>query len=198
MQTSVLRNYALAFYEEVAAEGQVPAILADLDTLVAALQQAPESLRLAEHPGLPLEDKLRVLLAPLGDAPPVLLQRFLALLLERHRFADLPELAKLLRALQQEREGRQPVRVEAAAPLSEEQVVRLENALQRLLGRPVHVEQEVVPDLIAGLRLHVNNDVLDESLAGRLERMREFLAGAETDEPGLEEAGVSPPGSSEP
>ncbi len=197
MDTSVLRNYALAFYEEVAAERQVPAILADLDTLVQALAQAPQSMRLAEHPGLAVEDKVRVLLAPLGESPSLLLQRFVTLLLERHRFADLPELARLLRSLQQEQEGRQPVRAETAAPLSEEQVARLEKALQQLLGRPVHVEQEVVPDLIAGLRLHVNNEVLDESLAGRLERMREYLSGAETDESGPELAGVSPVGSSE-
>lgn len=197
METSVLRNYALAFYEEVAAEGQLPSILADLDTLVQALEQAPESLRLAEHPGVALEEKVHVLLAPLGESPPPLLQRFVALLLERHRFADLPELARLLRSLRQEREGRQPVRAETAAELSEEQVARLESALERLLGRPVHVEQEVVPDLIGGLRLYVNNEVLDESLAGRLERMREFLSGAQVDESGPESAGVSPLGSSQ-
>lgn len=197
METSVLRNYALAFYEEVAAEGQLPGILADLDTLVQALEQAPESLRLAEHPGVALEEKVHVLLAPLGERPLLLLQRFVALLLERHRFADLPELARLLRSLRQEREGRQPVRVETAAPLSEEQVARLESALERLLGRPVHVEQEVVPDLIGGLRLYVNNEVMDESLAGRLERMREFLSGAQADESGPASAGVPPVGSSQ-
>jgi F-type H+-transporting ATPase subunit delta len=176
METSLLRNYATALYEEAQAEQQVPAVLEGLETLAQAIGQSPDTMRLAQHPGISVEEKVRLLLAPLGEGAPPVLGRFLGLTLERHRFADLPQLLTLFRAVRDEREGLQPVLAETAALLSAGQVRRLEAALARLLGRPVHVEQEVVPALIGGLRLHINSEVLDESLDGRLNRMQEFLS----------------------
>ena len=175
METALLRNYAVALYDEAQAEQQVPAVAAGLQTLAEAVAGAPETMRLAQHPGVALEDKVRVLLSPLGESAPPLLARFVALTLERHRFVDLPQLVTLFGAVQLEREGLQPVLAETAAPLAQEQIARLETALARLLGRPVRVEQQVVPELIGGLRLHVNSEVLDESLSGRLERMGEWI-----------------------
>ena len=175
MDTAVLRNYAAALYDEALAEQQAPAVLAGLEALAQAVAAAPDTMRLAQHPGVPLEDKVKLLLSPLGESAPPLLGRFLALTLERHRFVALPQLVSLYRAVRDEREGLQPVRAETAAPLTAEQVQRLEMALSRILGRPARVAQEIVPDLIGGLRLHVNSEVLDESLSGRLEQLARFL-----------------------
>ena len=176
METSALRNYAVALYDQAEAEQQVPAVLANLELLARAVEGTPEVMRLARHPGVAVDEKLRLLLAPLGEGTPPLLGRFLTLLLERHHFVDLARLTALLRDVKDEREGLQPVRVESAAELSEDQVHRLEAALGRLLGRPVRVEQELVPDLLGGLRLHVDSEVLDESLAGRLDRLEVYLS----------------------
>jgi F-type H+-transporting ATPase subunit delta len=174
MDTALLRNYATALYDQALADQQVPAVAAGLQALAQAVAAEPEAMRVAQHPGVSLEDKLKLLLSPLGEVPPVL-KRFVALTIERHRFADLPELVTLFRAVQDEREGLQPVLAETAAPLTAEQIERLETALARLLGRPARVEQQLVPTLIGGLRLHVNSEVLDESLTGRLDRLAEFL-----------------------
>ncbi len=176
MDTAALRNYAAALYDEAEAEKQLPAVLADLETLVRAVERTPEVMRLAQHPGVPVDEKLRLLLAPLGEGAPPLLGRFLALLLERHHFVDLARLTALLRDVKDKREGLQPVFVESAAELSHAQVQRLEAALGGLLGRPVRVAHQVVPDLLGGLRLQVNSEILDESLIGRLERLEEYLS----------------------
>lgn len=175
METSVLRNYAVALYEE--AGEQVPQVLEDLRRLAESMAHAPEAIRLAEHPGIPLEEKLRVLLAPLGQPLPVL-ARFIALLLERRYLRELPRLVRLLSEIRYEREGLLPVRVECAAPLTAEQTARLEAALERLLRRKAKVTPQVVPDLLGGLRLQVDSEVLDQSLSGRLERIAEYLSRA--------------------
>ncbi len=175
METSVLRNYAVALYEE--AGEQAPQVLEDLSRLADGLAHAPEAIRLAEHPGIALEEKLRVLLLPLGQPPPVLV-RFVALLLERRYLRELPRLVRLLSEIRYEREGLLPVRVECAAPLTAEQTARLEAALARLLRHKVKVTAEVVPDLLGGLRLQADSEVLDQSLSGRLERIAQHLSRA--------------------
>jgi F-type H+-transporting ATPase subunit delta len=175
MDTAILRNYASALYDQALAEQQVPAVAAGLRTLAQAVAAAPETMRLAQHPGISLDDKVKLVLSPLGESAPPVLGRFVALTLARHRFVDLPELVTLFGAVLDEREGLQPVLAETAAPLTAEQVTRLETALGRLLGRPARVEQKVVPELIGGLRVHINSEVLDESLTGRLDRLAEWL-----------------------
>jgi F-type H+-transporting ATPase subunit delta len=148
-----------------------------LRRLAESVERAPEAIRLAEHPGIAPEEKLRVLLAPLDQPPPVL-ARFLTLLLERRYLRELPRLVRLLEQIRYEREGLLPVRVECAAPLTAEQTARLEAALERLLRHRAKVTAQVVPDLLGGLRLQVDSEVLDQSLAGRLERIAEYLSRA--------------------
>jgi F-type H+-transporting ATPase subunit delta len=176
MDTAALRNYATALYDEALEQDQVSAVLAALEVLASAVAETPELLRLAQHPGVGVDEKLALLLKPLPAEAPPLVGRFLALLLERHRFGELAQVVALLREVKDQREGLQSVVAESAADLTPEQVTRLENALARMLGGPVRVEARYVPDLLGGLRLHVNSEVLDESLTGRLQRLQEFLA----------------------
>jgi F-type H+-transporting ATPase subunit delta len=175
METSVLRNYAIALYERAGEENQVPALMRGLDRLASAVAATPELARLAEHPGIALEDKLSLLLTALEPESPAPLSEFLRLLLERHHVVHLPELTRLVASLHEERQGRQPVRVETSALLTEEQLERLGAALARLVGQEVSVRQELAPELLGGLRVHVNSEQLDESLVGRLRQMEAFL-----------------------
>jgi len=175
METSVLRNYAEALYAEAAKQSQVPLILESLEALAEAIQAAPDAVRMAQHPGPSMEEKLRLLLSPLGEDRRSLVESYLRLLLERQRLGDLPELVDLLREVQIEHAGQQAVRVATSVLLTEIQVERLEGALKVLVGQEVHVRQQLVPDLLGGLRVHVNSEVLDESVSGRLDRIRTLL-----------------------
>lgn len=65
--------------------------------------------------------------------------------------------------------------VTAAAPLSEDQVTRLTTALGRLYGRGVAVHVEVDPALAGGIRVQVGDEVIDGSVAGRLDAVRRRL-----------------------
>ena len=176
MDIAALRNYAAALYDQAEAEEQLPAVLSGLEMLAEVVSRTPEVLRLAQHPGVSVDEKVALLLALLGAGTPSVLGRFLALTLERHRFVDLPQLVALFKDVKDEREGLQPVLVESAAELSPAQTKRLEVALGRLLHRPVRVESRVVADLLGGLRLHVNSEILDESLTGWLDRLEEYLS----------------------
>lgn len=175
MPTAVLRNYAEAFYAEAARQQQVPLLLESLEVLAEAIPAAPEVLRVAQHPGLSTEEKLRLLLSPLAPDRQVLVKDYLRLLLQRQRFSDLPQLVDLLREIQIEHAGQQPVRLETCALLTDSQVQRLEAALKAVVGQEVHVTQQLVPQLLGGFRVHVSSEVLDESVSGHLDRMERFL-----------------------
>lgn len=67
--------------------------------------------------------------------------------------------------------------VTAAAPLSDDQLRRLTDALSAQHGRRITVNVVVEPDVIGGLRVQVGDDVIDGTIATRLNDVRLKLAG---------------------
>jgi F-type H+-transporting ATPase subunit delta len=67
--------------------------------------------------------------------------------------------------------------VQSAAALTEGQVDRLRAALRRIYHRDLVLHVAVQPDLLGGLRIQVGDEVIDGSVAGRLDNLRRALAG---------------------
>lgn len=67
--------------------------------------------------------------------------------------------------------------VTAPGPLTEQQERRLTGALGRIYGRPVSLRVEVDPQLLGGLVVRVNDEVIDGSVLSRLSAVRHRLAG---------------------
>lgn len=67
--------------------------------------------------------------------------------------------------------------VTSARPLAQEQVERLRAALSAQYGRELTLNQIIDPSLIGGLRVRVGDDVIDSSVATRINEVRLQLAG---------------------
>jgi len=67
--------------------------------------------------------------------------------------------------------------VTAPGPLSDQQERRLTAALRRVYGRQVSLQVAVEPELLGGLVVRVNDEVIDGSVASRLAELRQRLAG---------------------
>jgi len=67
--------------------------------------------------------------------------------------------------------------VRAAQPLREADRDRLAAALRSQYGREVHLDVVVDPTVIGGLRVEIDHDVIDGTVAGRLDEARRQLAG---------------------
>ncbi|MFV0532392.1 MAG: F0F1 ATP synthase subunit delta [Cumulibacter sp.] len=61
--------------------------------------------------------------------------------------------------------------------LTDEQERRLTSALSRIYGREVSVSIDVDPTILGGLRVQVGDDVIDGSIAGRLDDIQRRFAG---------------------
>jgi len=67
--------------------------------------------------------------------------------------------------------------VVAALPLDEAQRGRLEEALRRAYGKAVHLNVDVDPDVLGGIRVEIGDEVLDGTVVRRLDDARRRLAG---------------------
>lgn len=75
------------------------------------------------------------------------------------------------------RRSRTLAEVRAAAPLGADELERLQKALSNKYGTEVHLNTIVDPTIIGGLKITIGDDVIDGTIAGRLEDARRQLAG---------------------
>jgi len=67
--------------------------------------------------------------------------------------------------------------VRAASALDPGQRDRLSAALQRLYGKPVHLNIVVEPALLGGATIEIGDELIDSSISSRLEQARRKMAG---------------------
>lgn len=85
----------------------------------------------------------------------------------------LDEYAEILAA----RRDRDVANVTTAIELSEEQTEKLGAALAKMYGRPLVLNVQIDPDLVGGMKIQIGDELLDGSVATRIEDLRRRLAG---------------------
>ena len=117
----------------------------------AALIESDHSLaQVLSNPTFSIKERTNVLgriLKKLGWGAP--LDRFLTLLLERHRIGLLGAIAEEFSLMVDEAQGRIRVTVKSAVELEEDSAAGLRRALAKGLEKQVVLEQKVQPELIA-------------------------------------------------
>lgn len=128
-------------------------------------------------PGVPTQAKQELLGSLLaGKVAPTTLRLISQLVVHpRGRSLDrgLEEFGYLVAAQRQ----RLVAVVRSAVELSEEQKRRLATWLRTSYGRDVHLNVEVDPRVLGGFSVHIGDDLIDTTIAGRIEEVRRRLAG---------------------
>ena len=76
-----------------------------------------------------------------------------------------------------DRRSRLVATVTASAPLTEEQRGRLSAVLRRIYGHEVHLNVQLDPTLVGGIRVELGDEVIDGSVLSRLDEARRRLVG---------------------
>ncbi|KPH96744.1 ATP synthase subunit delta [Actinobacteria bacterium OK074] len=124
--------------------------------------------------GTAKSELLRSLLG--GRANPVT-ERLVTRLVTAPRGRSLEAGLEALSKLAAERRDRMVAVVASAVPLSDTQKQRLGAALAKLYGRPMHLNLDVDPEVVGGIRVQVGDEVINGSLADRLDDAARRMAG---------------------
>lgn len=102
-------------------------------------------------------------------------QSFLRTVLDNGRIAALPEIAAQFHALVNAKSGVSDATIESAYPIDGAQLADVTAALERRFARKLNASVVVKPELIGGIRVVVGDEVLDTSVAARLQQMKTAL-----------------------
>ncbi|MCT2592386.1 F0F1 ATP synthase subunit delta [Streptomyces sp. N2-109] len=104
-------------------------------------------------------------------------ERLLTRLVSAPRGRSLEGGLEALSKLAADRRDRSVAVVTSAVPLSEQQKRRLGAALATLYGREVHLNLDVDPSVLGGIAVRIGDEVINGSIADRLEEAQRRMAG---------------------
>jgi F-type H+-transporting ATPase subunit delta len=177
----VTRRYADALFELASDNGVLDAVVTDVERLARDVERPEVSGRLFDA-RVSQEERRAALESLLGGAQP-LLARFARLVFDKRRESVLRGLGLAFHRRALAERGAVEGFVESPRPLSSEDIERLQSSLATRLGREVLLENRVSSDLLAGLRVVVDNKMVDYSAQGRLDALRRRMLDASLPSP---------------
>lgn len=103
--------------------------------------------------------------------------RCLEVIADNRRFRVLPQILEEFIHIYYREHGIAEVEVGSVKPLSASQDKRLRSALEKMLNGKVFVTYKVMPELIGGLRIKFGSEMIDNTLASKLNRLENVMKG---------------------
>jgi F-type H+-transporting ATPase subunit delta len=172
---SAVSTYAEALFEAAREREELEEVVGDLEDFIQALREN-EELRLFYYGGQVPEREKRRAIDALTEDMALSSRNFLKVLSDNGREEILEEVLARYEELVKEHLGRVEVEVTTAVELSDEEQERIGDRLKELLeGREVILHTSVNPDLLGGAVFRFGGRMLDSSVRGQLQSLREEM-----------------------
>ncbi len=172
----VTSRYAEALFGLAKVHGALAAVRADVARLAGALS-AGGALAFVFDERLALATRKQRVAERLASFS-ALTQDFVNLVLDKRRVEVLRHFGAAFHRRDLRERGAAEGLVESARPFAARELAELATALGPRLGKELVLSNRVVPELLGGLRVVVENKMIDASVAGRLEGMKKSLLAA--------------------
>jgi F-type H+-transporting ATPase subunit delta len=168
------RIYASALFDAAKDQKRLTEVHEELGDFVAATREVPELRALLENPEIDHRTKQAALGELLAGGEEIV-RNFLLLLIEKGRPTQLEEIVREFEALVAAEEKRLAVDLTTAYELSDDDAKQILAQIEKQSGRHVDATRSVDPDLIGGFVLRAGSMLVDSSVRGRLDRLRQDL-----------------------
>ncbi|MCK2043388.1 F0F1 ATP synthase subunit delta [Chromohalobacter sp. TMW 2.2308] len=173
--STVARPYAKAAFEYARDQQALEAWSGQLATVAQVVSNTEFKAKVVGNPKLSQEQKIELLLDVCGELDESLCN-FLRTVGSHGRLAALSAIAEQFDALRAQEEKRVDVTIVSAFDLDAAQQDKLATALKKRLNREISITTQVDRALMGGAILRAGDTVIDGSVRGRLNRLRDALS----------------------
>jgi F-type H+-transporting ATPase subunit delta len=170
---TIARPYAEALFKAIGPQ-DAQAVSQQVNAL-ASVATDPQVRQFADNPKVSSAQVFELLTSVvkvfLGDGAKNLLRA----VIDNGRLAALPEIASQYQSLVNASSGVSDALIESAFPIDAAKLDEVQAALEKRFGRKLNATVVVKPELIGGVRVVVGDEVLDTSVAARLQQMKTAL-----------------------
>lgn len=174
--STIARPYAKAAFEHAVAKDTLDDWSGMLSLVAQIVADDDMRSRILGNPRLSSAQKADVVVDVCGDAVNDDLRNFIRLVGDKGRLPALGAIAEQFEAFKAQQEKRMDVDIHSAFPLTKAQEKSLASALAKRLNREISITTQVDKTLLGGVILRAGDTVIDGSVRGRLNRLKEALS----------------------
>jgi F-type H+-transporting ATPase subunit delta len=175
----IATRYVRALFELAQDNKQHDSVKADMLMLKGVLSASADLRKLLSSPVVTRADAEKAIVAVLqAIKASELTKKFFTLLAHQRRLAITSIAIEKYLAMLAESRGELDVQVTSAEALDASQIKALTEALSRSTGKKVEIATRENPALIGGVQVRIGSRMLDNSIAGKLSRLRQALTKA--------------------
>ncbi len=162
--------YARTLLDLAVEFGALDTVAADLDAVASLLTQVPDFQAFLGSPYFAEQTRQDLVRQVLAGKLHRLTLNFLLVMIEHDRGALLPRIIERFQRLYREHQGYRTVHVTVARTISAEQMEKLAHELAEALKTKVDLDVHVDPSILGGIIIRYDEEMLDNSVRGRLAR----------------------------
>lgn len=176
---SLALSYSDALYEIAVEEAKTEAFLTQLSLISEQMQKHPDFFRIMTHPKIPKDQKKQTIEMVFHQSIDHTMLNFLKLLIDKGRFQSIAEITKEYAKRYRKENNIVVAYGKSAKKLSAKEQKRLCGMLEKKLSKRVELRLSIEPELLAGIRIKVNDVVLDYTALGQLENLKHLASAAD-------------------
>lgn len=170
----IAKRYADALIDLVR-DKDVQNINSQLKSIKDSLKESSELSDFMSNPVISADDKKEVISKLLTNKVDNLLINFIKLLIEKDRFSTFEDISEIFDAEVDKINNIKRVNVISAIEMNDELKTQLKEKLSYKLNKNVELATEVNPQIIAGLVIKIDDNVIDLSLEHKFEEMKKEM-----------------------
>ncbi|MBE6956528.1 MAG: ATP synthase F1 subunit delta [Ruminococcaceae bacterium] len=171
----ISKEYAQALFMLACEEDRQREYGQVLEQVKAVFADQPNYALLLASPAIPMAQRLQAIEAAFADTAPEQVLSYLKLMCEKGRIDCFVESVEVYRGLLDASEHIANATVTSAVELTQEEKQKLQLALERRCKGQVRAEYVVDKELLGGLVVELDGNILDGSLRQRLSEVKEVI-----------------------
>lgn len=168
-------GYARALLEVARAEGNLDTVEDELFRFARSFEHSDELRSALTDEMIPAAKRLSIIEDLLGGKASGTTTQLLSMVVGAGRGRDLPAIVNRLVARASSSKNQEVAEVRSAVPLSDDQLHRLTEGLERATGKSINLKAVVDPSVLGGVVATVGDTVIDGSVRTRIDQLKSRL-----------------------
>lgn len=175
MSESAARRYSVALFEVGKEENKIDSFLHQIKDVAITLSDYKELMELLTHPNIELREKKDVISEIFTDKIDEEIFKLVFLLIDHSRIEDIKLIYEDYKSLVYSYKGIKTAYVTTAVEMTHDEIEALRAKLSIKYNSKIEIENNIDQTIIGGVYLKVEDDVIDGTVRGNLEKMRKEI-----------------------
>jgi F-type H+-transporting ATPase subunit delta len=178
LDKTLARRYANALYSSAFETRETAVVLADLERIRASIAAIPDFKKVLYNPAITPDEKKKLMADVFSGSINQSTKGFIDTVLDAQRINYLDLIHEAFLFNYNRDNNKAVVRVTTCRPLPQELLERIKTKLTKMLGKEIDMQVQIDERILGGISIDIAGDVIDGSIAYRLNKMSEkMLAG---------------------